>query len=228
MKDKKITSIVWGVLLIAIGVGIALKTFGVLSFDLFFDGWWTLLIIIPCLVGLLTEKEKTGNILGVVVGVFLLLACQDVLQFDLVVKLLIPIIVIVGGVKLLYTALKKDKSHVKTDFTFEEGKKTSACAVFSGTEIKPQNEVFSGANLTAIFGGVDCDLRNAIIDKDCEIRAMAIFGGVDIFLPSNVNVKVESNAFFGGVSSKKKQNDEENLVTVYVSGTGMFGGVEIQ
>lgn len=227
MKDKKINAIVWGVLLIAIGAGIALKLFGILEIDVFFDGWWTLLIILPCTVGLLTEKDKTGNLVGLAIGVFMLLACQDVLDFGFVAKLIVPALAIIGGIKLLVKALKKDDTHT-TDFSCKDGKKQSACAVFSGAELKPYNEVFRGAELTAIFGGVDCDLRNAIIDRDCEIRATAVFGGIDIVLPANVNVEVDSHSLFGGVSAKKKQNEPTNTVTVYINGTGMFGGVEIQ
>lgn len=79
-----------------------------------------------------------------------------------------------------------------------------------------------------MFGGIKCDLRGAIIEKDCVINASAVFGGVDIFLPAYVNVKVRSNSIFGGVSDKKHRNSPQNTVTVYVNGSGMFGGVEIQ
>ena len=36
---------------------------------------------------------------------------------------------------------------------------------------------FNGANLTAVFGGVKCDLRNAIIEEDALINACSVFGG---------------------------------------------------
>ena len=94
--------------------------------------------------------------------------------------------------------------------------------------IRPENEEFNGAEMTAVFGGVECDLRNAVIEKDCVIEATAIFGGIDVFLPKNVNVKINSNSLFGGVSGKNRQNSEENTVTVYINGTAVFGGVEIK
>ncbi len=80
---KRSTKILWGVALVAIGVLYGLKALSLINFTLFFDGWWTLFLIVPCLIGLITEREKLGNLIGLLLGVFLLLCCQDVLSFDL-------------------------------------------------------------------------------------------------------------------------------------------------
>ena len=47
---KRISSVLWGVVLIAVGVVLALNAFEITSINLFFDGWWTLIIIVPVLV----------------------------------------------------------------------------------------------------------------------------------------------------------------------------------
>ena len=62
------------------------------NIDLFFNGWWTLFIIVPCFIGLFTDNDKTGDTVGIAVGVILLLCCQDILNFDILWKLLLPII----------------------------------------------------------------------------------------------------------------------------------------
>lgn len=49
---KNITKILWGTTLIAVGGIIALNAFGITDIELFFAGWWTLFIIVPCLVGI--------------------------------------------------------------------------------------------------------------------------------------------------------------------------------
>ena len=63
---KKISSIIWGIVLIAAGALFALNALNITDIDIFFDGWWTLFIIVPCAVGLFTEYEKTGNIIGII------------------------------------------------------------------------------------------------------------------------------------------------------------------
>ena len=70
---KKIGNILWGIVFIALGIIIALNTLGVAKINVFFDGWWTLFIIIPCFIGLFKEREKTGNIIGLLIGIVLLL-----------------------------------------------------------------------------------------------------------------------------------------------------------
>ena len=86
--------------------------------------------------------------------------------------------------------------------------------------------LFEGAELTALFGGVECNLKNAVIEKDCVIRASAIFGGIDILVPDYVNVKVNSNCLFGGISNETAFHP--NAPTIYITGTCMFGGMEIK
>ena len=53
---KKVTSVLWGIALIAAGTIFALNALDITSIDVFFDGWWSLFLIIPCAVGLFTEK----------------------------------------------------------------------------------------------------------------------------------------------------------------------------
>lgn len=226
---KKANRIIWGVLLILAGGILALKSLNILNIDIFFDGWWTLFIIVPSIVGLINERDKTGSIIGIIVGVVLLLCARDILDFDMLWKLVFPAIVIIVGLKLVFGGVLNGKSdkimaEIKSDGT----NVVNGFAAFSGQDLYFNNEVFNGAELNAVFGGIKCDLRGAIIEKDCVINASAIFGGIDILVPDYVNIKVRSNSIFGGVSDKKHTNSPNNTVTLYINGTGLFGGVEIK
>lgn len=224
---KKTGSIIWGVVLIAAGVLFALNTLNITNIDVFFDGWWTLFIIVPCVAGLFTEREKAGNLLGIAVGVLLLLCCQEVFSFSTLWKLLIPAVIVIIGLKLVFTGLFGSKANkMLAQIKQNGGKPGSGCAVFSGSELNYNGEVFEGAELTAVFGGVECDLRKAIIEKDCAIKLSAIFGGVDILVPGNVNVKVSSTCIFGGISNKAAS--QKDAPTIYISGICLFGGAEIK
>ncbi len=226
---KKIGKILWGVAFIVAGIIFALNAFGVTHINIFFDGWWTLFIIIPCLVGLFGKGDKTGSIIGLVIGVFLLLCSQDLIGFDMLWKLAVPVIIVIIGLKLIFGAIFGDRASKILKKSRENGEKVkSSCATFSGQKLNFGGEIFTGAELTAVFGGVDCDLRGAVIEKDCAVNATAVFGGIDIFVPENVNVKVESNSIFGGVSNKSHRDNIEGAVTVYVNATCMFGGVDIK
>lgn len=224
---KKSGSILWGLLLVAAGVLFALNALNLTDINLFFDGWWTLFIIIPCTIGLFSEREKTGNILGIIVGIFLLLACQGIISFSLLWKLLVPAVIIIIGLKMIFTGMFGNKANEMLKELKSNSKNCkTGCAVFSGHDISYNGEIFDGAELTAVFGGIDCDLKNAIIEKDCAIVVSAVFGGIDIIVPEQVNVKVSSNCIFGGISNKTAVHN--NAPTIYISGTCVFGGVEIK
>ena len=231
---KNLSKILWGIVFIAAGVVLAINALGLADVKIFFDGWWTLFIIIPCLVGLFTEKEKTGNIIGLLVGAGLLLACRDVITFGTFWKLVFPAIIILIGLRLVLGAFFK-KSRKEKDGSDEskwtskiEGGGKNYCAVFSGIEADVTDEVFEGTTATAVFGGVELDLRRAIIEHDVTIEATAVFGGVDILLPQNVNVHVSSTSIFGGVDDKTRSFNAENTITVHVTGTAIFGGVDVK
>ncbi len=226
---KNLSGIVWGIVLVAVGIVIALNALGVADVELFFDGWWTLIIIIPCFVGLFTEKEKTGNAIGLLVGVILLLACRDIIGFEAVWKLILPIILIAIGVSMVFKNIfgRKISDEIKRlNEKKPEGK--GYYAVFSGQNINFDGEVFLGADVEAIFGGIKLDLTRAQITSDVVVNATAVFGGIDILVPVGVNVKIRSSSLFGGVSDKTARPYSENALTVYVNASCMFGGVDVK
>ena len=202
---------------------------GITDINIFFDGWWTLFIIIPCFIGLFKENEKTGNFIGLLIGVALLLACQNIIDFHLIWKLAFPTILVIIGVSLIFkdTIGGKVNSEIKKLNEKRNGE-NGYCATFAGQNVNFDGQNFTGADLTAVFGGLKCDLRNAIIDSDVVINASSTFGGIEIYVPSNVKIKIKSTPIFGGVENKANTKADENSHTIYINSTAVFGGVEIK
>ena len=225
---NNIKNILWGIVLIIIGVIIGLNTMGIINIDIFFDGWWTLFIIVPCFIGLFTNNDKTGNIIGLLVGVILLLGMQNIIDFNLIWKLLLPSIIVIIGLSLIFknTFNSKINSEIKK-LNSKDTKDNEYCATFSGQRIDFSNEEFKGATLNSVFGSITCDLSEAKIKEDVVINTNSVFGGIDIIVPDDVNIKIKSNSIFGGVNNKKK-NNEDNKYTIYVNASCLFGGVDIK
>ena len=224
---NKISNLLWGLVFIVVGVIIGLNAFDITDINIFFDGWWTLFIIVPCFIGLFKDEDKTGNLIGLIIGVCLLLGCIDIVEFSLIWKLIVPAILVMIGLSFIF----KDTLNSKIRKEIKKLNKTETkeyCSCFSGQTIDFNNEEFMGCSISAIFGGVKCDLRNAVIERDVAITTSSIFGGIDIFVPDDVNVKVNSNSLFGGVDVKKHKNTNDNRYTLYVNSTCIFGGVDIK
>lgn len=224
---KKTTNFLWGLVFIVLGLIFGLNALEITDINIFFDGWWTLIIIIPCFIDLFKDQEKTGNIIGILIGVVLLLCCQGILAFDIVLKLIMPVILIIIGLSFIFkdTINKKVRDEMKK---LNKKNTDEYCATFGGQKLDFSNEEFKGCNISAVFGGIECDLKDSIIKEDVVINVSAIFGGVDIKVPENVKVKVTSTPIFGGVSNERKNPKDDNVKIIYVNATCIFGGVEIK
>ena len=119
---KKTKAVLWGIVLVAVGILFALNTLEIINVNVFFDGWWTFIIIVPCVIGFFTEREKMGNIIGVLVGTVLLLCCQNIIDFALVWKLIVPAIIILVGIKIIANAFAPKKANDIMENMKKDGK----------------------------------------------------------------------------------------------------------
>lgn len=224
---KNIGNVLWGIVLVLVGLIIGCNALGLTNINIFFDGWWTLFIVIPCFIGLIKDNEKIGSLIGILIGVLLLLACQDVINFDILWKLALPMVLVIIGLTFIFRSLSFGKTSKEINKLNKSKEGISEyCATFSSAKPNFKNEKFNGADLTAVFGGVDCNLDEAIIDGDVVINVTSIFGGVKLYVPSNFEVKIKSTSIFGGVDDKRK-NVEKSKYTIYINAVCVFGGVDI-
>ncbi len=217
---KKISTVIVGIVFIIVGVIVGLNSFGITNINIFFDGWWTLFIIIPAINGLVTDEEKTGSIIWLIIGITLLLGCQDLISFDILWKLTLPVILVFIGLSIMFNNNGKKISKNTDDNEY--------CACFSGQTIKFDGKDFKGTKVNAIFGGITIDLTNAKVKDGAVIDATAVFGGVTILIPEDLKVEIKSTSVFGGVSDKTKNKEKKDKITLHVNGCSIFGGVDIK
>lgn len=217
----------WGIIFIIVGLILGLNALEITNINIFFDGWWTLFIIVPCFINLFDEREdKTGNLIGLGIGLSFLLAAQNIIRFEMILKLIVPFILVMIGISFLFGDKMKKKVTEKVN-NINKNDLENIVATFSEQKVHKDNETFKGANLEAIFGSVTLDLRKASFNKETIIKASSIFGSIDILLPDDVNVEVKATPIFGSVSNKLR-NQKENKKTIYIDAFCLFGGVDIK
>lgn len=259
------TGIIWGLVVLVIGVLIGAKAFGA-DFDIFFEGWWTLFIIVPSAVGLTEKGSRTGSLIALSIGVLLLLASRDVIEWNMFGKLILAAVFVIVGIKIIidetcrhkgmdssntssfssnktvyYTNSSDEQSYTggaeqganyqSTGSNYSNEIPRTVTAIFSGKDINFNGKEFFGMALSAVFGGIDLDLRNAIITKDVIIDVTAIFGGIDIKVSDNVRIVTNCTPIFGGVddhSHFRGGSDGNSVHTIYLNGACIFGGVDIK
>ena len=102
-------------------------------------------------------------------------------------------------------------------------------AVFGGVERKGRWRVRARSQITAVFGGVDLDLREADFDAPVvEMSVATCFGGVDLKVPAGITVRNETVNIFGGTEVKNVGEHVEGAPTLVIKGTVLFGGVSVK
>ena len=228
---KQIRAIIWGITIITLGVIFGGNALGLFDLNVFFDGWWTLFIIIPSAISLATEKQKLSSFGMLIAGALLLLAAQDVITYAAAGKAILATFLVLIGLTIIFKTIVPGKNDKEVEKKVKEmgdnDNMDSQTAIFSGSDKKYNGEVFGGANLTAVFGGVELDLRKAKFTKDTVIKAYCMFGGIDIKVPENIRVKINSGFLFGGAIDERKGDTSKGKYTIYIDVNGGFGGVSI-
>jgi predicted membrane protein len=104
-------------------------------------------------------------------------------------------------------------------------------AVFSGASRRISSKSFKGAKLAAVFGGIQLDLREAIIETSPAILDVtAVFGGIEIKVPRDWSVEFQTSAALGGTNDERKPGEPVSGTAprLLITGTTVFGGVSVK
>ena len=234
---KTTNNILLGLFLIAIGIYVLLHELNYVSFDLFFDGWWSLLIIIPSTISLITKPNKIMSLMCIAIGVLFLLGFQGILEKRLAMKLIFPTIIIFVGLHFMLKPCKnkchifENDNHTDNFDGFQninyEGQRDYA-VLFSGQKVDVSNQLFKGANIKIMFGGFNLDLRRAVFDSDTSINIQCLLGGAEIYVPNNINIEIVSNSICGGIDMNGVNNPGSGHKTLYIDSNCIFGGIDIK
>lgn len=223
---KKYKNIVYGIMLILLGIIIALISLDIIHTNLFFKGWWTLVIIIPSIIGLLFDDDKLGNIISLIIGILLLLGVRNIIDYKILLKLFVPILLVTVGLSLILKNILESKKTLQIKELNKVKDNTKDIFATLSNENKKIIGEFKGISIDAVFSNVELDLREAEIKKDQVINVSTIFSGVTILTNNNIKVIVKSDSLFGGVSNHIEDKDEAK--TIYINASCLFGGVEIK
>jgi predicted membrane protein len=231
-----------GLIFIFIGGFFLLRSFN-LDLPHWVISWETLLIGIGFWVLVASQFKNVGGLMMMLIGgVFLAREIFD-WSWDMA-KVTWPVVMIVVGVSLLF----KRRNHTKEDDTmlkadhFVPGRKDysyipegedylNTSVIFSGEDKKIVSKNFKGGSVNAVFGGADINLLQADFNGQITIDVNCVFGGVDLIVPSNWNVKVlVHTTIFAGVEDKRPiemlSNDADKVLLI--TGSCIFGGIEIK
>jgi hypothetical protein len=105
----------------------------------------------------------------------------------------------------------------------------SSVALFGETRTKDVSPHLTRADATAVFGAVTLDLREAQIDDEATVDALALFGGVEVLVPKRWRLSLSGRPIFGGFDDRTRSEPvpPPDAPILKVNGLAVFGGVVV-
>lgn len=236
-RSKSIKNAMIGLIFIFIGIIITGHRTGFISefaYDTFIS--WQMLLIGIGLVQIITNKNVFSGLILITIGsVFI---APQVFQFHMISgNLMLPAVLIIIGILFIFRNSlgfgSRAKEHtfdhqfaVNSDFVQEN-------YIFGGGKIVVESDNFKGGKFSAVFGGGQLDLSRAILSDEGinVLQVDLVFGGLEILIPRDWNVKIEASSVFGSFGKKGNgisRADIDMTKVLVIKGSAVFGGAEIK
>lgn len=221
MKKGLLIRVFFGLMIMALGGILLAHNLGIINFDtwgLFWGVFWGGLFLAAGTTALFNRGALVWGLVLCAVGMSIVLGAFGVVDVSFW-KIFWPLVLVVVGLGVLFK-VSPAKSKGSTD------KSNEKVAIFYGEDARPKGD-YDGGSLSAVFGGVNLDLRQAKVKDGAVIEIFTFCGGIEINMPSDVIVQNEVRGIFGG-SEDKTVPDTKAKKTVILRGECILGGLEIK
>ena len=217
-----------GLVIIAIGVIFLLVNMDKLDFGDFISTYWPMILIVIGISHLLTSGFRNAGVglFLIAIGAFFQLNNLGVLG-GRVWTYFWPLLIIAAGLWIIFKPRSRGFGEKAPEIKQDD---LGAFVIFSGLKRRFESDKFQGGKATAMFGGLELDLtQTKLKDNQATVELTAILGGIDLFVPREWKVIVDSSAILGGVDDKHRATPATTIQpTLYVKATAILGGIDIK
>lgn len=221
-----------GSVLVILGIGALVGQLTTFDFGSFISDWWPMLLVLVGVIQLTTRSAPVAGALVVIAaGLVLEAGALELLPVGFW-ELFWPVILIAIGASLLLPRAFGRQGLVGSADTVHY------FAAFGGREDRLTSTAFQGGTITALFGGVELDLRDATLAAaGAAMDVTAAFGGVNIYVPQDWVIEISGIPLFGGWSNKTLTHRKDtpsapiadaNRKTLKIKAFVAFGGFEVK
>mgnify|MGYP000873817396 CR=1 FL=1 len=213
-----------GLLLVVLGIGFLLDRLEIIQFITLIEIYWPVILILIGVSQLFSRGYSliTGVAL-ILIGIFFTLGNLSLIPGG-IEKIFWPTLLIVVGLFITFGKTIYDKTPGNSDDTLNH------FVIFSGLKDRSTSKNFKGGDITAIFGGIELDLRDAHLAGEGTLLNLTVaFGGIEIRVPAQWKVIVKGMPVFGGWDNKTSApiDAPEDGPVLNVKCLAMFGGIDI-
>jgi len=195
--------------------------------------FWPLIFVIWGAARLVWPHHPGSRLFGVVlIAAGALMIAHNLGHLDADLRQWWPVFIILGGVAIalrgIYPRSRRWRGRRWESSTIEHSDEIDVDATLGAVKLRNDSRDFKGGRIEARFGGVELDLREAVmVVPEAVITIRASFGGIEMRVPRDWQVSVQMSATLGGVEDKTvpPASAAHRLV---LRGETVFGGVEIK
>lgn len=222
--------LVFGLVVIALGVLFTLDNLGLLEAGEILR-WWPALLVahgLTRLTGVNGRRSTVPGLIFILAGALLLLHEFGFVHVD--PWDFWPVVLVVVGGSMVAGALRRARgADAPVGPGTESDSAFSTFVMWSGIERKVSTRDFRGGDVTALMGGAEIDLRQAKMPGGrAVIDVTVMWGGVELFVPADWEVTVEALPLMAGVEDATRPPAGETGGHLVVKGLVLMGGVEIK
>jgi len=218
---------IFGLMIVALGVIFTLDNLEIIDARDYLRFWPAGLVAIGVLKLWQASKDGHGWFGGLFfVGIGAWMLIEQVVYITVDVRDILPLfLVFIGGYMVWrgFGGPRRERGSNDGHSSF------SGLAIMGGVSRRSNSQTFRGADLTAVMGGCEIDLRQASIEPGTEavIDVFALWGGIEIKVPDDWTVVTRVTPLMGGVEDKTRvpQAADKRLV---VNGFVVMGGVVVK
>ena len=229
MKKNFLVRAFFGITIAALGGVLLLRNLEIIKFDSWHVFWgtvWAAGLILAGLMTIFSSRKASLRVWGLLlmtIGVSIGLGTYGVINIS-VWKIFWPVVLIAVGLMMVFSIGSGNRK--KYEKSASDSSDNEKVAIFYGEESRVKGD-YTGGSVTAIFGGVELDLRQAKVKDGAVIDVFTFCGGVNINMPDDVIVKNEVHGILGG-SEDKTVSKSSAKKTIYLRGECVLGGLEVK
>jgi len=237
--QRDLTRLVIGLAIILIGILFTLDNLDLIRAGAYLRYWPVVLVAIGVVKIVQTSSwvAYAWSLVWIVVGLWLL--GENVGLITISIWALWPLLLVLVGATIIWRACCPPQLRAAADQVRRETPAggpapardsfVRAVAVMGGLERASDSADFRGADLVAIMGGCELDLRQAAIAGDeAVVDVMAFMGGIEIYVPESWAVEAKVLPLLGGVGDETRLNKSGPTKRLVIRGLALMGGVEIK
>jgi hypothetical protein len=222
--------IIPGIILVALGALFLLNNLHIIQVREFFR-YWPVILIALGLARLLDSGQagpRPDGLILIVAGAALLAVNLRFLALQY--RDLWPLLLIALGIWMLWQRVAPAAPPPPPDA--DPGSYLTGSVVFGGVKRKITSQDFQGGRVSTVCGGVELDLRWAVMRAESvTLDISAVLGGIEIRVPENWVVVVQARGVFAGFDDRTAHPDPSATPDIHrliVTGSAVLAGVEIK